>query len=263
MKNSFKVSYLSLNDLEFKKKIDLAFNILHNCCLCPRHCGVNRLKGQIGECNSGKEVYISSYGPHFGEEKELVGTNGSGTIFFTFCNLKCLFCQNYDISNIGKGYQVSIEELSKIMISLQNRGCHNINLVTPTHFIPQIIKSLYLAKKEGLEIPLVYNCGGYESVQSIKILKDIIDIYMPDIKFGDNINASKYIGVKDYFDRAREAIKEMYNQVGNLKVNNLGIAERGLIIRHLVMPNNIAKTDKVLEFISKEISNKEFFDKPP
>ncbi len=258
MDTGLRPSYLSLSKDDFETKIDKAYSILAKCILCPRDCKVNRFEGKIGICNSGVTPLISSYGPHYGEEKELVGKFGSGTIFFTNCNLKCVFCQNYDISHLGKGYEVSIEKLSDIMISLQNRKCHNINFVTPTHYMPQIIKSVYLSRTKGLNIPLVYNCGGYESITSIRLLRDIIDIYMPDFKFGSNKSGFKYLGVKDYFDKTKKAIKEMHNQVGDLKLDDNGIAKRGLLIRHLVMPNNSSKTDKVIEYISKEISRNSY-----
>ncbi|NPV50781.1 MAG: radical SAM protein [Candidatus Methanofastidiosum sp.] len=260
MKDFFKPVYLSMSKEDFEFKLNKSIGILSKCNLCPRKCNVNRCEGELGVCNSGINLRISSYGPHYGEEKELVGKYGSGTIFFTNCNLKCIFCQNYDISHLGQGYEVTNEQLSKIMLYLQNKGCHNINLVTPTHFMPQILQSVYLAIKDGLKIPLVYNCGGYESLDSIKILEGIIDIYMPDFKFGDNKSALKYIGVKDYFNRAKEAIKEMHKQVGDLKLDNDRIARSGLIIRHLVMPNNSSNSEKVIEFISNEISKKSYFN---
>lgn len=260
MANKDRPLYLSLSNEEFEEKIEKSYSILSKCELCPRKCNVNRLEGETGICNSETTLLISNYGAHFGEEKELIGRFGSGTVFFTNCNLKCVFCQNYDISHLGQGYEVTIEKLSEIMLSLQNRKCHNINFVTPTHFMPLIIKSVYLAKNKGLEVPLVYNCGGYESIKSIEILKGVIDIYMPDFKFGSNESGSIYLGVKDYFDKTKEAIKEMHAQVGDLKLDSRGIAKRGLLIRHLVMPNNSSKTAKVLEFVSKEISRKSYIN---
>ena len=258
MKDFFKPVYLSMSKEDFEFKLNKSIGILSKCNLCPRKCNVNRCEGELGVCNSGINLRISSYGPHYGEEKELVGKYGSGTIFFTNCNLKCIFCQNYDISHLGQGYEVTNEQLSKIMLYLQNKGCHNINLVTPTHFMPQILQSVHLAIKDGLKIPLVYNCGGYENLDSIKILEGIVDIYMPDFKFGDNISAFKYIGVNDYFHRAKEVIKEMHKQGGDLKLDNDKIAKRGLIIRHLLMPNNSSNPEKVLEFISNEISKESY-----
>jgi len=215
---------------------------------------VNRLKGETGFCKSGAEVIVSSFNPHFGEEPPISGYKGSGTIFFTNCNLRCLFCQNYPISHLGNGNQVSKNELSKMMLILQKKGCHNINFVTPTHFVPQILSALYLAIEENLYIPLVYNCGGYESVQTLRLLEGIIDIYMPDIKYGGKIEGKKYSSASDYFEIAKKAVKEMYRQVGNLKLNKEGIAQRGLLIRHLVLPNKLAGTRNVFSFLAKEIS---------
>jgi len=215
---------------------------------------VNRLKGETGFCKSGAEVIVSSFNPHFGEEPPISGYKGSGTIFFTNCNLRCLFCQNYPISHLGNGNQVSKNELSKMMLILQKKGCHNINFVTPTHFVPQILSALYLAIEENLYIPLVYNCGGYESVQTLRLLEGIIDIYMPDIKYGGKIEGEKYSSASDYFEIAKKAVKEMHRQVGNLKLNKEGIAQRGLLARHLVLPNKLAGTKNVFSFLAKEIS---------
>jgi putative pyruvate formate lyase activating enzyme len=228
--------------------------VLKDCTLCPRRCGANRLRGEIGKCRSTAEVMISGFVPHFGEEPELVGFGGSGTIFFTNCNLWCLFCQNYEISHLKKGQPISIEALAKRMLYLQSCGCHNLNLVTPTHFVPQIVEALCLAAERGLQIPLVYNCSGYESVETLQWLDGIIDIYMPDIKYSNDANARRYSGVKDYWDYVRPAVKEMYRQVGNLNVNRYGVAERGLLIRHLILPNDLAGSEAVLRFIAEEIS---------
>lgn len=227
---------------------------LRNCILCPRCCHANRLQGEIGKCRSTAEVIISSAGPHFGEEPELVGLGGSGTIFFTNCNLWCLFCQNYEISHLKMGLVVSTAELAKRMLYLQSHGCHNINLVTPTHFVPQIVEALCLAAERGLQIPLVYNCGGYESVETLRLLDGIVDIYMPDVKYSHDAHARRYSGVKDYWELMRPAVQEMHRQVGELKVNRWGIAERGLLIRHLVLPNDLAGSEAILRFIAEEIS---------
>lgn len=235
------------------KHIEQLYSILSACELCPRKCQVNRLKGEKGFCKSAEEVIISSVGPHFGEEPELVGRKGSGTIFLTNCNLGCVYCQNYDISHLGHGRIMSLEEIAKCMISLQNIGCHNINFVTPTHFTPQLVKAIKIAAQMGLKVPIVYNCGGYENVEVIKLLEGIIDIYMPDIKYSDSVEAKKYSTAADYFDRCCEAIKEMHRQVGDLEVKN-GIATRGLLVRHLILPNNIAGTEKVLRFIAEKVS---------
>lgn len=236
-----------------KELIDEFYNLLSPCRICPRECKVDRLKREVGNCKAGLEVKISSYHQHFGEEPPLVGKHGSGTIFFTHCNLHCVYCQNYEISQLGMGRQVILEELARMMLRLQNLGCHNINFVTPTPWVPQIIKALIIAQEKGLNIPIVYNCGGYESVETLKLLEGIVDIYMPDIKYADNECAEKYSGVQEYWDVVRPALKEMHSQVGDLVVEN-GIAKKGLLIRHLVLPNNITGSKKCFEFISQELS---------
>jgi len=243
-----------LNPVELKNRSEILRQLLAECRICPNECAINRLEGETGNCNSTDEVVISSYGPHYGEEPELVGIYGSGTIFFTNCNMACIYCQNYDISQLGLGKKISIEELSDIMISLQSRGCHNINFVTPTHFVPQIVDALIIAIEKGLEIPLVYNSGGYESVETLRLLEDIIDIYMPDIKYSNDEIASRLSGVKNYWNVVRAAVKEMYRQVGNLHIDRKGIAKRGLLIRHLVLPDNLSGSEKVIDFIADEIS---------
>lgn len=248
----FEPSYIKLYESgELDERSSALQEILKECKLCPRKCRVNRLIGEKGFCKSGVNAMVSSAGPHFGEEPPLVGRYGSGTIFLTNCNLGCIFCQNYDISHGGIGRESSPKEISHLMISLQNIGCHNINFVTPTHYVPQIVESLKLAIHDGLKIPLVYNCGGYESVNVIKLLEGIFDIYMPDIKYGDNESALKYSNAPNYFDVVKEVIIEMQRQVGDLYINSKGIAEKGLLIRHLVLPNDLANTKKVMEFIAK------------
>jgi putative pyruvate formate lyase activating enzyme len=197
---------------------------------------------------------VSSYNAHFGEESCLVGTHGSGTIFFTHCNLLCTFCQNYDISHLGRGLEMSDEGIAPIMLELQERGCHNINFVTPSHVIPQIVTAVEIACRKGLKIPLIYNSGGYDSVESLKHLDGIIDIYMPDFKFSRTDTASETCNAPDYFEVARQAIKEMHRQVGDLEMDEKGIAKRGLLIRHLVMPDDLAGTESIMEFLADEIS---------
>ena len=233
---------------------------LEECDLCPHMCKVNRFEGKLGFCRASADVEIASFGPHFGEESVLVGRNGSGTIFFTHCNMRCVFCQNYHISQLGEGRRVSVEELAEIMLTLQKMGCHNINLVTPTHYIPQIVSALVIAAENGLNIPLVYNCGGYERREIIALLDGIVDIYMPDFKYGDNERAKSYSMVVNYAKHAKESLIEMQRQVGDLVVDERGIAMRGLIIRHLVMPNNVAESKKVLEFVAKEVSPKAYLN---
>jgi putative pyruvate formate lyase activating enzyme len=239
---------------ELHQRAEALHQLMVECRICPNECMSKRTEGETGDCHSTDEVIISSVGPHFGEEPPLVGTNGSGTIFFTNCNLSCEFCQNYDISHLEKGEKVTITELARAMRQLQQRGCHNINLVTPTHFTPQIVSALILAIEKGLELPIVYNCGGYESVKTLKLLEDIVDIYMPDIKYSINENALKYSGVENYWEIVKLAVKEMHRQVGDLKISKRGIAQRGLLIRHLVLPNDVAGSKAVINFIVGEIS---------
>lgn len=243
---------LSPNDL--KERSEALNQLFEECRICPNECRVRRSEGEMGECHSTDEVIISSVGPHFGEEPPLVGMHGSGTIFFTNCNLSCEFCQNYDISHLGSGEKITIEDLAGAMLKLQQRGCHNINFVTPTHFTLQIVDALLLAVEKGLELPIVYNCGGYESVETLKLLEDIIDIYMPDIKYSVDENALKFSGIQNYWEVVTKALKEMHRQVGDLKISKRGIAQRGLLIRHLVLPNDIAGSKKVIDFVADEIS---------
>lgn len=238
---------------QLDERIAKLYSILASCELCPRKCRVNRLKGEKGYCRSGKQLIVSSFGPHFGEEEPLVSTGGSGTIFLTNCNLLCVYCQNYEISHFGCGTPESEETVANYMINLQGRGCHNINLVTPTHFTPQLVKAIEIAIPKGLQIPIVWNCGGYENVETIRLLDGIVDIYMPDIKYGSADSAREYSNAPDYFERCKEAVREMHHQVGDLIVEE-GIARRGLLIRHLVLPNNAAGSREVLKFIAEEIS---------
>ena len=239
---------------ELKSRADILNKRLESCNICPHKCKVNRLEGEKGYCNTPRQAVVSAYQPHFGEERELVGQGGSGTIFFSNCNLECVFCQNYQISQQGRGKEVSADELSRMMLYLQRLGCHNINLVSPSHVVPQIVEGIYLAAKEGLNIPIVYNTNGYDLVETLALLEGIVDIYMPDIKFSDDDVAYEYLGVEGYFSFAKRAIKEMYRQVGNLKLDEAGTAYTGLLIRHLVMPNNLAGTEKIMDFIAREIS---------
>lgn len=245
---------------ELKKRIDKLFKLLESCTICPRECRVNRLEGEEGYCGAGKELVVSSAFAHFGEEPPLVGRNGSGTIFLTHCNLLCIFCQNYDISHGGKGQKISVSDLAEQMIYLQSRGCHNINFVTPTHYTPQIIAALPEAIERGLEIPLVYNCGGYESLEVLRLLDGIIDIYMPDAKYCDKDFSTKYSRAADYFEILKGSLKEMHRQVGDLITDEMGIAMRGLLVRHLIMPNGLAGTKKIMEFIAREISKNTYIN---
>ena len=246
--------YLNITEEEFDRRIEKAYKLLSSCEVCPRKCGVKRLEGEKGFCRSSEDVIVSSYNAHFGEEPPLVGNFGSGTIFFTNCNLKCVYCQNYPISQLGNGNKVTSLELAKIMLALQKRRCHNINLVTPTHFVPQILKSLKLAVKMGLHISIVYNTSGYEEVRTLKLLADIVDIYLPDARYADNEIALKYSSAPDYFEIMKKALKEMHRQVGDLSLNRMGVAHSGLIVRHLVLPEGLSDTRKIMRFIAREIS---------
>jgi putative pyruvate formate lyase activating enzyme len=239
---------------ELAKRVEEAVSLLGECRLCPRECKVDRLNDEKGYCRTGRRAIVSSYNAHFGEEAPLVGRHGSGTIFFTFCSLRCSFCQNFEISHLGEGAPIDPPELAAIMLQLQGRGCHNINLVTPTHVVPQVLEALMLAAQNGLAIPIVYNSSGYDRAETIRLLRGVVDIYMPDFKFWDEKWAERYCNAPDYRVRAVSAIKEMHAQVGDLKIDENGVAQRGLLVRHLVMPHGIAGTDEVMEFISKELS---------
>jgi putative pyruvate formate lyase activating enzyme len=248
-------SYINLNNTgELQKRIRALTDILKECRLCPRHCKVNRRQGELGFCRAGDKLMLSSAFAHFGEEAPLVGSMGSGTIFLTHCNLRCVFCQNHDISHRGQGEAVTAQQMAAHMVALQQRGCHNINFVTPTHYVPQIITALPYAIDRGLRVPLVYNCGGYESLDLIKLLDGIIDIYMPDVKWADSAVAGKYAQAPDYPAVVKEVLKEMHRQVGDLKISKTGVAERGLLIRHLVMPEGLAGTRELMHYIATEIS---------
>lgn len=234
--------------------IEKSNKILENCRLCPRRCEVNRLKGEKGICRTGRAAMVSSFNPHFGEEDPLVGANGSGTIFMTNCNLLCVFCQNWEISHQGEGSEVSSKNLAGMMLQLQRLGCHNINFVSPTHVVPQILDALAYAVEDGLNVPLIYNTGGYDSVETLKLLEGIFDIYMPDFKFRDTEMARRYLKAQDYPERAGDAIREMHRQVGDLTLDDKGIAQRGVLLRHLVMPGGVADTREIMRFVAKEIS---------
>jgi len=225
------------------------------CRLCPRQCGADRISGETGICSSTARLKIASYGPHFGEERPLVGSGGSGTIFFSHCNLLCCFCQNWQINHRGEGDFASHEDLAAMMLSLQRRGCHNINVVTPTHVVPHIVKALRLAIRKGLAVPLVYNTGGYDDLEVVRMLDGIVDIYLPDFKYQDGALAAKYSSdATDYPEVAAAVIKEMHRQVGELRMDSRGVALRGLIIRHLVLPDNIAGTDRFVDWVAKKLT---------
>lgn len=245
------------------EKILSAQKILEKCVLCPRRCGVDRIAGKNGVCRTGKNAIVSSYGAHFGEEEPLVGESGSGAIFFTHCNLGCIFCQNYETSIEGKGFEMEDERLAHIMLELQNEGCHNINLVTPTHVVPQILRAIDLACEMGLNIPIVYNSSGYDSMETLELLDGVIDIYMPDFKFWTPESSEMACNAPDYPEIARAAIKEMFRQVGNLETGDSGLAHRGLLIRHLVMPGMTDQTEAIMDFIANKISKETYVNIMP
>jgi len=233
---------------------------LKACDLCPRNCGVNRIEGETGVCGVGNQVWVNSYGPHFGEEDPLRGWQGSGTIFFSGCNLNCLYCQNADISQKLSGSEISAEVLADIMLELESRGSHNINLVSPTHVAAQITQAIYIAAQRGLHIPIVYNTGGYDSIQTLIMLDGIIDIYMPDMKYSQPEISERLSGVSDYPSVNQLAVKEMFRQVGDLVLSPPGIAKRGLLIRHLVLPGNLAGSKTILRFLASEISQNTYLN---
>ena len=253
-------SYLNLSKKELNLRIEKLFKILENCEVCPRKCHVNRLKEEKGFCQLGTLPLVSSFQPHFGEESPLVGKSGSGTIFFASCNLSCVYCQNYEISQLRMGSEISFKRLAEMMLSLQNMGCHNINFVTPSPQVPQIIKALFLAIEARLSLPLVYNTSSYDSIEVLKLLDGIVDIYMPDARYSDDKLALKYSNVPKYFEIMKENIKEMHRQVGDLIIDERGIATKGLLVRHLVLPNDIAGSKKIFEFIAREISQDTFLN---
>ena len=245
---------LSANFGSFGESAQQLAERMNPCVLCPRKCKVNRSKGQIGFCGVGDMPLVSSVGPHFGEESVLVGSGGSGTIFFAGCNLGCIFCQNFDISHHRHGTKVTIEQLAQFMLDLQNYHCININLVTPTHVVATAMAAIESARKKGLTLPIVYNTGGYDSVETLKLLEGLVDIYMPDMKYSDSAVAGQLSNAADYPQVNRQAVKEMHRQVGDLQLKK-GLATRGLLVRHLVLPNNLAGSFKIIDFLAEQISN--------
>lgn len=246
--------YVALGEMHLAKRARAAKEVLAACTLCPHLCRVNRLAGERGFCGMLAQSVVASGEPHFGEEAVLVGRGGSGTIFFAGCTLRCVFCQNWQISWGGVGVALTDEKLARVMLNLQRLGCANINLVSPTHFVPQILGALRLALSQGLKLPLVYNTGGYELPETLALLDGVVDIYMPDIKYADDKPGGLYSAAPDYATRTREAVREMQRQVGDLATDKRGLAYRGLLIRHLVMPGDVAGTAEVLHFIAREIS---------
>jgi putative pyruvate formate lyase activating enzyme len=257
----FEPAYLELalaGELEARARI--ASQRLTECTLCPRNCRVDRMAGEFGVCQTGAQAIVASFQAHFGEERPLVGRGGSGTIFFSHCNLKCVFCQNYDISHAGHGQRVEPRQLAAMMLHLQDAGCHNINLVSPSHVVPPILSALAIAAAGGLRVPLVYNTGGYDAIETLQLLDGVIDIYMPDMKYADPDAGRRYSGVDDYPTRNQDAVREMHRQVGDLRVDERGVAERGLLVRHLVLPDGLAGTDQVVRFLAEQISTNTYLN---
>jgi putative pyruvate formate lyase activating enzyme len=252
----FEPAYLKLLETgELQDRADKLWAIMESCQLCPRQCGVNRLEGEKGFCHSpGTTLVISAFHPHFGEERPLVGSGGSGTIFITHCNLRCVFCQNWEISQLGIGSEATLEDFAAMMLLLQQIGCHNINFVTPTHYSALILKALVLAAENGLRLPIVYNTSGYERLEILEVLDGVVDIYLPDFKYWDSKMSAKYSsGAENYPEVAKAAILEMNRQVGVAKPNQVGVMERGLMIRHLVMPNNVSGSEEIMEWIGEDL----------
>jgi len=251
MGKGFIPSYIRLyEEGTLKERVEKLKELLRECGVCPHHCGVNRLENQRGFCKTPYTVRVASAFLHRGEEKPIRGYRGSGTIFFSYCNMRCVYCQNYDISQLGEGVDITPKELAQIMLTLQGEGAHNINLVTPSHVVPQIVEAIYYATQRGLSIPIVYNTSSYDDLEVLKLLDGIVDIYLPDLKYLSEENARRYSKVKNYPKIATEAIKEMYRQVGNLKLDNDGVAYRGVLVRHLVLPNDVSNSFKVVDFLS-------------
>ena len=252
---NFQPAYLRLEQNgELARRAQILYLLLRKCRLCPRQCGVNRLKGEMGVCESSSRVKVAAAHAHFGEERPLVGQYGSGTIFFSRCNLLCVYCQNWQISHRGEGHLITDAALGRLMLRLQQMGCHNINLVTPTHFVANIVQALRTAVAGGLHLPLVYNCSGYEPQEVLPLLEGIVDIYLADFKYADGVMAARYsYDAPDYPEVAAAALFEMHRQVGDLVVDENGIALRGLMIRHLVLPRNIARTDRFVRFVADRL----------
>jgi len=251
----FRPAYLSLLESgELERRVEAALNHLACCDLCPWECHTDRLAGRIGFCKTSRRAKVSSFFPHHGEENPLRGTGGSGTIFFSNCNLRCQYCQNYEISQLGEGYTLDASELADMMLKLQKAGCHNINLVSPSHVVAQVIEAVAIAARNGLHLPIVYNTGGYDSLAALQLLDGIVDIYMPDMKYGSADVAQQYSKIKDYPRRNQAAVREMHRQVGDLTMDERGIAQRGLLVRHLVLPGGLAGTAEVVRFLAEEVS---------
>ena len=244
-----------ISDTELQQRIDAAYKLLEHCRVCPRDCGTERLKNdKLGFCRSGLNPVVASANLHHGEEPPISGTKGSGTIFFANCNLRCVYCQNYPISQMGNGTEMSVEQLADKMLWLQEQGGHNLNLVTPTHYMPQFLKAFGIARGQGFQLPVVYNTSGYESLEALRLLDGIVDVYLADMRYSDDSVSMQHSIAPRYSEVNRIAIKEMYRQVGNLVVDEHGIAKRGLIVRHLILPHGLSGTEKIMQFLANEIS---------
>lgn len=258
---AFKAAYLTLLESgELARRVGMAYQCLAACELCGWGCGADRTAGQMGQCHSGVRARVSSYGPHHGEESPLSGWRGSGTIFFSRCNLHCVYCQNFTISQADCGSEVEPEDLAAIMLELQAFGCHNINFVSPSHVVAPILAGVALAAQAGLRLPLVYNTGGYDSLATLALLDGVIDIYMPDMKYSDEAIARRYSGCPNYPAVNRAAVKEMHRQVGDLQLDERSLATRGLLVRHLVLPNGLAGTADVARFLAEEVSPRTYLN---
>ena len=258
---SFRPAYLELLDSgELKRRAAVAYEHLSVCDVCAWICPVDRRAGKLGMCRTGERAKISSYGAHLGEEDPLRGWRGSGTIFFSRCNLRCQYCQNFDISQSDVGEEIELVRLAAIMLELQAYGCHNINFVSPSHVVPQILRAVLIAAEAGLRLPLVYNTGGYDSLEMLELLDGVIDIYMPDMKYASAQLAKIYSKASDYPAINQAAVREMYRQVGDLQINGRGLATRGLLVRHLVLPDNLAGSDQIVRFLAEEISSNTYLN---
>ena len=261
MQPDFEPAYVKLlNAGELDVRVEEALEHLKACDLCPWDCGIDRSAGRLGFCKTSRRARVSSYFPHMGEEDPIRGMHGSGTIFFSNCNLRCQYCQNYTISQEGEGRTYDAEDIARMMLALQKMGCHNINLVSPSHVVAQVIEAVALAARQGLRIPIVYNTGGYDSLAALRLLDGIIDIYMPDMKYGDAAIAQKYSKIRDYPKHNQAAVREMHRQVGDLVMDEHGIARRGLLVRHLVLPGGLAGTAQIVRFLSEEISRNTYIN---
>ncbi len=252
---SFEAAYLKLlAEGELDRRAEQALEHLRACDLCAWHCKIDRSIGRLGICKTSRRAKVSSFFPHMGEESPLTGTRGSGTIFFAHCNMRCQFCQNYELSALGEGSICDASDMANMMLALQHMGCHNINLVSPSHVVAQFLEALAIAAKKGLNLPIVYNTGGYDSLEALQILDGVIDIYMPDMKYSNAAIARKYSQIKDYPIHNQIAVREMHRQVGDLVIDERGIAQRGLLVRHLVLPGGLAGTREIMRFLAEEIS---------